>query len=206
MKVHRIGFTLIELMIVIAILAVLMGILLPTISMVRQRSKLTQAKSTISVIAQACSVYRLQLNAWPPSQTASWPVANSVDQLSTYAFGIETDANRPRGLLDLLVDIGDMQIPGGYLTPNLAGWQSLRDPWGNPYFYQVVDPLVPATPGRTAFWKNLRPNAFGRDGNETLACVYSVGDANLRPSVAPDADGGGWWVSSERLLFTKDGQ
>ncbi|MGD0088953.1 MAG: prepilin-type N-terminal cleavage/methylation domain-containing protein [Planctomycetota bacterium] len=62
----RRGFTLIELLVVIGIIGVLLGLLLPTLSKVRQQARYAAAKEDMRSIATALECYRLHFNAYPP--------------------------------------------------------------------------------------------------------------------------------------------
>ncbi|MGN6726721.1 MAG: type II secretion system protein, partial [Tepidisphaeraceae bacterium] len=62
---RRSGFTLVELLIVIGIIAILVGILLPVAGRVRVAAKRTQTLATMSKIEQACEQYYSAFGAYP---------------------------------------------------------------------------------------------------------------------------------------------
>src|SRR4051794_23285258 len=62
---HRRGFTLVELLVVIGIIALLIGILIPVVSRVRQAAHGANTKSLMQKISAACSAYQLTFNAYP---------------------------------------------------------------------------------------------------------------------------------------------
>lgn len=64
-KMH-VGFTLVEMLVVIAIIAVLMGILFPVFNTVREKARQTNCQSNLSQLAMAAKKYRSDHGAYPP--------------------------------------------------------------------------------------------------------------------------------------------
>jgi len=100
------GFTLIELMVVIVILAILTTIVAINVMPSGQKAKITAAKADISQLEGALNLYKLNYDSYP-----------------TTAQGLQALLTAPAG-----VDASKYQ-KGGYI-------QKLPpDPWGRPYLY-----------------------------------------------------------------------
>ena len=100
------GFTLIELMVVIVILAILTTIVAINVIPSGQKAKVTAAKADISQLEGALNLYKLNYDSYP-----------------TTAEGLQALVTAPAG-----IDASKYQ-KGGYI-------QKLPpDPWGRPYLY-----------------------------------------------------------------------
>lgn len=101
------GFTLIEIMVVVAILGILAAIITPRIMDRPEQARITRAKQDIRVIESALNMYKLDNYKYP-----------STEQ------GLEALVEKPNG---------DPPAPnwqeGGYLD------EVPEDPWGNEYKY-----------------------------------------------------------------------
>jgi general secretion pathway protein G len=101
------GYTLLELLIVIAILALIMAFAAPQVIHYLSRSKTKAAEIQISDIAAALDLYRLDVGTYP-----------------TQKLGLQALLARPTGLASW---------QGPYLTRR----DGIIDPWGRPYIYQL---------------------------------------------------------------------
>ncbi|MGN6507243.1 MAG: type II secretion system protein, partial [Tepidisphaeraceae bacterium] len=75
---RRSGFTLVELLIVIGIIAILVGILLPVAAKIRTTARRTQTLATISKISQGCEAYFSAFGAYPGTFSNSAVLNNTT--------------------------------------------------------------------------------------------------------------------------------
>lgn len=101
------GFTLIEIMVVVAILAILAAIIVPRIMSRPEEAKRTKAQVDIKAIASALNLYKLDSGAYP-----------TTDQ------GLDALVRKPES-----PPLPRKWKDGGYLGKVPA------DPWGRPYQY-----------------------------------------------------------------------
>ncbi len=101
------GFTLIEIMVVIAIIGILATLIVPKIMGRPDEARVTAAKHDLSTISQALKLYRLDIGRYPTTEQ-----------------GLKALVERPTS-----EPVPQNWKAGGYLDrlPN--------DPWGNPYQY-----------------------------------------------------------------------
>ena len=127
------GFTIIELIVVISIIAVLASIIVVNVNQYIQKSKIAATKGEINQIAKAMELYRINHGCLPGGLDEcqfggdSPGDYNSPDQGD---FGSKTNwQNQWTTLANKLVD--DKLIGGGNLLYD--------DAWGNPYVYDKND-------------------------------------------------------------------
>lgn len=132
----RRGFTLLELLIVITIIALLSAALFPTFSYFRQRARRALAQNTMSNLAIALTQYRTDWGNFPPDDT---PTANGSEMIAYYLARV------------LVVKGGEMhygpylKIPdnqlvdesGAPVKPNTSGTKRFLSPLGGEYTYAV---------------------------------------------------------------------
>lgn len=118
MFLSRHAFTLMELVIAIAIIALLIGVTVPMVGGVMQDARISRAKADIDSIAKAIlSLYQ---------DTSFWPTDANISTVN--------DWNHERnGLLGNSTGAPNRypNWKGAYLDKRIE-----NDPWGNPYVYQ----------------------------------------------------------------------
>lgn len=107
MKQYQRGFTLIEVMVVVVILAILASIIVPRILSRPEQARITAAKQDILSIQNAMALYKLDNGFYP-----------TTDQ------GIAALVSKPSG-----DPVPQNYAENGYLK------KLPKDPWGNPYQY-----------------------------------------------------------------------
>ena len=143
----RNGFTLIEVIVVAAIIAVLAGILVPLIFKEIDESKNARALADIRSISSALIILKKDTGSWPISATCS----NTVTLLTgagTVPALAGNWSNAVVNNLDSYVSIDDNACwPGTWKGPYLAVLNA--DPWGRAYvinadaFTSVANPKPP---------------------------------------------------------------
>lgn len=152
----RAGFTLVELMAVIAILAILMAVLIPRIGSMGEaaRSKLTVTQ--LRLIAAAIDEYEDEHGDYPPSQfKADWGVAPNATNLGAECVVLSLWSDDWGGTSLTMEELVNSDIDGSKKEiAELLGKElfELRDKWDNPiaYFhrrdYGRADPYVSEDP------------------------------------------------------------
>ncbi|MEO1137406.1 MAG: type II secretion system major pseudopilin GspG [Pseudomonadota bacterium] len=103
------GFSLVELLVALAILAMISAIVVINVLPARDKAAVDTARIDIGVIENALDQYRLDMLNYPTAQQGIAALVN-----------VPSDARNP----------GNYR-PGGYLRGELPS-----DPWGNPYQYR----------------------------------------------------------------------
>ncbi len=83
---HTGAFTLIELLIVVAIIAILAAIAVPNFLEAQTRAKVSRAKADIASLATALETYRLDHNAYPPNNVQVFTGAPTSLMEARHAF------------------------------------------------------------------------------------------------------------------------
>ena len=149
----RAAFTLVELLAVMAVIALLVGILYPTLRSIRDGAKKSQAKSDVQKLETAFQQYYNEYGKWPDTTGRTWNDYTSMlnGNRKPYDGGAATawaTANNPRGIK--FMDFEKKQIDpanGNFL-----------DPWGTPYNFVIDNGQTPIP--NIASWQDT----FSSDG------------------------------------------
>ena len=130
---HRNSFTLIELLIVLAIIAVLLGLAFPVFQGVQDRAKKVQAKNDVTQIVTAVNAYYTEYGKYPIATDDS-PLSNTSDLFYTLR-GVGSGANNrnaqnSRQIIFISPPEDTSQaIPKGKIGSD----GQFHDPWGTAY-------------------------------------------------------------------------
>jgi prepilin-type N-terminal cleavage/methylation domain-containing protein len=142
------GFTLIEVLVVIAIIIILAGLILSTAGYVQKKGARARAETEIATISAAIESYKADNGIYPANsdtntlnaQTSFNPTAAQYQNASLYLynalFGATNGSRNPdSGTRSYFVFKPNMLSPSDQ-TLNV---QYIRDPFGNSYGYSTVD-------------------------------------------------------------------
>lgn len=116
------GFTLIELLVVLSIIAIIAGILFPTISTIKENARVARARAMMSTIGLALQAYRTDWGVFGPTEDELNDDGTLYEMLTTAKKNGPYMELRER---DILIDGSDKKI---------------IDPWGGIYeVYVDVD-------------------------------------------------------------------
>lgn len=142
------GFTLVELLVVLAILGILMGLVTAGAQAARRRASLSKAKTTIAVLETAIAMYSTDMAVYPPTGNEALTSA------------LEDDPN-------------DLDWMGPYMEFKEDELEEgeLLDPWGQPYLYVSVNGGSPSHRTRSYDLWSIGPD--GDDGGGTGDDIYN---------------------------------
>ena len=129
MTLNKRGFTLIELMVVIAMIAIFMTAVGTSVGQTRERARMEKARSDVKVISQA-------ILAWENYTRGG---KNELEEKNDE----EADSSSLSFLLGQGETANSGQIPA-MLMAQLSAGGKMRDPWGTPYRIRIKEGAIPS--------------------------------------------------------------
>ncbi|MBI2885458.1 MAG: type II secretion system major pseudopilin GspG, partial [Candidatus Omnitrophica bacterium] len=142
-RAPSVGFTLVELLIVIAILGILMSLVTAGAQTARRRGAVAKAKATIAALETAIAMYHADLGSYPASGNAELVAALTEEP---------DDANWQGPYMELKQD----EVVNGELV----------DPWGSPYLYESVNEGSPTHRTQSYDLFSVGPNGSDDGGTQ----------------------------------------
>jgi len=173
------GFTLVEVIVVAAIIAILAGILVPMIFSQIDQAKISRARGDIKSLSAAIYAFRKDVGQWPKSTSNA-----ACDSSLLISDGPGLTAGISAALQGLQYNVNDvktfssqlMSDPGNGCYNNWKGpyFGSVDiDPWGNPY---VLSTLSIDVNGEFALILSAGPDgAFNTAGNSSTVTGDDIG-------------------------------
>ncbi len=133
---RRAAFTLIEILVVIAVIAILASLVAPNVFQHVGTARSTTARSQLEMLATALDAYRLDTGRYPTSAQG----------------------------LDALVTLPTIDTPPTWRGPYLRRAVP-RDPWGSPYVYVAPGVANPGAFDLLSYGADGRPGGDGEDAD-----------------------------------------
>jgi general secretion pathway protein G len=190
----RRAFTLIELIVVIAIIIILAGLILSTVGYVQKKGARSRAEIEIAAMSAACESYKADNGAYPANSDT-----NTLDARTNLDPSAAVYSNASLFLYEQLAGVTSgsrSEIPSGktYFTfkpnmllpapPSNADITAIRDPFGNSYGYSTIaNPTANPSPSQ------------GVGYNPTFD-LWSTAGIAASPTPAPPATQQDLWIKN----------
>jgi prepilin-type N-terminal cleavage/methylation domain-containing protein len=149
----RKGFTLIELMVVIAIIIILAAIAIPNYLSMTARAKRSRVASDFAAIATALETYRTDWNGYPGADSAIQIAGTDIANQDTAVYKELTGTGNPT--VNQGMTAAGESAPIQYMTPNILA--SMVNPYSTLQANQYMYITGPVTNHLAQSWKLYAP-------------------------------------------------
>ncbi len=134
MTLNRRGFTLVELLVVVGMIAVLMGAMTSAVAQARERARIQKATNDVKVMSQAILAYEIWNGDELPTMGSRGKAAGGVDATGS-SLGFLIGRGNAEGVAG---GSGSSQLPV-LLMAQLRSGGAIVDPWGTPYKVTIAE-------------------------------------------------------------------
>lgn len=131
---NRRGFTLVELLVVVGMIAILMGAMTSAVQSARERARMQKATSDVKVISQAILAYEIWNGDELPTLGARGRAASGADANES-SLGFLIGRGNAQGVVG---GNGSGELPV-LLMAQLRSGGNIVDPWGTPYKVTIAE-------------------------------------------------------------------
>ena len=182
------GFTLIEVVVVVAVIAILAAVLTPYITKYIDDSKIAKARNEVQVIAAAVTNAYKDLGRWPNRNTAATDYGGLYTGVTTPAvafFGAATGwtaAGAGWNALDTHLVTNGHTYPAAGDTKWAGPYAATLpvDPWGRPYVINAANFTSATTPPTPVWVLCAGPNGIVNTNIATATTVTGGDDIGFR--------------------------
>jgi prepilin-type N-terminal cleavage/methylation domain-containing protein len=198
------GFTLVELLTVIAIIAVLMALLFPAANAVKDAARKTQAKNDLTNIANAVKAYYTEYGKYPcgshtGQDAQDYLTANDNDRKTLFdtlrvPFPSTPPSLNPRAIAFLEVPAAKNDV-AGQRKGGVGSDGVFYDPWGSPYWVKMDNNYNGLL---TNLYNQNTGAGFGSLNTGVIA--WSCGKDQMGPTGGPKGTGSKVFSSSDDII------
>ncbi len=145
MTLTRRGFTLVELMVVIGMIAIFMAAVGTSVGMTKERARIEKARSEVKALSQA-------ILGW---ENYTRGKKNELKEMGD----VEADASSLQFVLGQGEGATSGEVPALF-TAALAADGKLRDPWGTPYRIRIKEGAIPSPGTMNLYTCYYLPNFY----------------------------------------------